>query len=176
MLSYTKSIICFFTFCFSMIYHHCIVNILFPRNLYNTSVNFFSVKFLPNVAEPKPSHRMHRPIYYAHCARAEIMCAFERVTVIGAKGAGQQRFQPSSVVYWLQPHTDLSWIRSSLLTSWKHHNEKSKSVSYIKLHLIIMEVMLLRFRFAYVLLFQFSLKQSRVNFILMFPGVDNGDI
>ena len=77
MLSYTKSIICFFTFCFSMIYHHCIVNILFPRNLYNTSVNFFSVKFLPNVAEPKPSHRMHQPIYYAHCARAE-RCAHSK--------------------------------------------------------------------------------------------------
>ena len=154
----------------------CPYTLFYSLYIYIIPQLILTVKFLPNVAAPKPSHRMHRPIYYAPCARAERMCAFERVTVIGAKGAGQQRFQPSSVVYWLQPHTDLSWIRSSLLTSWKHHNEKSKSVSYIKHHLIIMEIMVLRFRFAYVLLFQFSLKQSRVNFILMFPGVDNGNI
>ena len=159
-----------------MIYHHCIVNILFPRNLYNTSVNFFFCK-IPSQCGWTQAKPQDAPTYLLCSLRARRkMCAFERVTVIGAKGAGQQRFQPSSVVYWLQPHTDLSWIRSSLLTSWKHHNEKSQLVSYIKLHLIIMEVMLLRFRFAYVLLFQFSLKQSRVNFIMMFPGFDSGDI
>ena len=127
------------------------------------------------MAAPKPSHRMHRPIYYAHCARAKRMRAFERVTVIGAKGC------------WT---TTLSTIFSCLLTPTQHrlefnrvftthfkkiHDEKIKSVSHIKHHLIIMEIMVLRFRFAYVLLFRFSLKQSMINFIMMFPGFDSGN-
>ena len=98
MLSYTKYINMFSTFCSYMIFHLSIYTILFPLYLYNTPVNFIC-KIPPQCGctQAKPQDA---PTYLLCALRARQENARIRKGYghRRKRGAGQQLFQPSSVV------------------------------------------------------------------------------
>ena len=82
-----------------MICHQCIVNILFPRYLYNTPVNFFCK--IPSQCGCTQAKPQDAPTYllWALRARQENARIRKGYGHRRKRGAGQQHFQPSSVVY-----------------------------------------------------------------------------
>ena len=131
----------------------------------------------PTWLQPSQAQRVFRPIYSAHCVRAKGMRAFEGVTVTGAKGVlDNNSFTHLQSCSSYNPKR--SWVSISVFTTpFKEiQDDRVDSVSHLGCHLIIMEIMVLRFQYCYFLLLRIPLKQKMINLIVMFPGFDSGDV
>ena len=139
--------------------------------------SFSAKKFLTqrgcNQAKPKICSNPFTP----RTACAHGLRTIEGVTVSGAKGVLENNsFNHLQLCSSSNPKQ--SWVSVGVFTNpvEEIQDDRVDSDSHLRFHLIIMEIMVLRFQYCYFLLRRIPLKQKMINFIVMFPGFNNGAV